>query len=89
MDCQFGDRFIIDRDLAKVFSRLCTHNMKLKPSKCHLFKRVIKYLGHEVSEAGVCTERDKIKAIEEYPSPEIVADVRSFLGLTSYYRMYI
>ena len=37
----------------------------------------------------MCTERDKIKAIEEYPRPETVADVRSFLGLTSYYRMYI
>ena len=73
-------------NLAKVFQRLREHNMKLQPSMCHLFKRIIRYLGHEVSENGVHTDPEKIRAIREYPVPETVADVRSFLGLCSYYR---
>ena len=76
-------------NLAKVFQRLREHNMKLQPSKCYLFKCIIRYLGHEVSENGVHTDPEKIRAIREYPVPETVADVRSFLGLCSYYRRYI
>ena len=39
---------------------------------------VIQYLGHAVSEACVCTDRDKIQAIKEYLRLETVADVWSF-----------
>ena len=57
------------QNLSKVFQRLREHNMKLKPSKCHLFKRIIKYLGHEVSADGIHTDPDKISAITQYPKP--------------------
>ena len=76
-------------NLSKVFERLREHNMKLKPSKCHLFRKLIKYLGHEVSERGVQTDPDKVEAITQYPKPQTTGDVRSFLGLASYYRRYI
>ena len=76
-------------NLSKVFQRLRDHNMKLKPSKWHLFKRLIKYLGHEVSERGIHTDPDKIIAITQYPNPKTTGEVRSFLGLASYYRRYI
>ena len=76
-------------NLSKVFQRLREHNMKLKPAKCHFFKRIIKYLGHEVSEGGIHTDPDKIKAITQYPKPQTTGEVRSFLGLASYYRRYI
>ncbi|MCU7858926.1 MAG: DDE-type integrase/transposase/recombinase, partial [Candidatus Thiodiazotropha sp. (ex Lucinoma kastoroae)] len=72
-----------------VFSRLHEHGLKLKPSKCEFFKNSVKYLGHVVSEQGVETDPDKIKALSSWPLPHNIKTLRSFLGFTGYYRRYI
>ena len=72
-----------------VFSRLQEHGLKLKPSKCEFFKSSVAYLGHVVSDRGVETDPDKIKALSEWPVPHNVKTLRSFLGFTGYYRRYI
>ena len=64
-------------------------NLMLKPSKCHFFKRQVEFLGHIVSQKGVETDPKKIKDVKEWPIPRRVKDVRSFLGLTGYYRRFI
>lgn len=71
------------------FSRLRAANLKLKPSKCKLFQTSVLYLGHVVSADGVMTDPDKVKAIKEWPTPKCLKEVRSFLGLASYYRRFI
>ena len=75
--------------LKQVFHRLRQANLKLKPKKCHLFKTKVSYLGHEVSNLGVSTQADKTEAIENWPTPTNVKEVRSFLGLASYYRPFV
>ena len=75
--------------LEGVFSRLKKHNLKLKPSKCELFMKEVKYLGHIVSENGVQTDPEKVKALKEWPIPTNVKTLRSFLGFTGYYRRFI
>ena len=75
--------------LRAVFEKLKAAGLKLKPSKCDFFKKEIKYLGHVVSEQGVSTNPDKIKAVTEWPQPTTVTEVRSFLGFVSYYRRFI
>ena len=75
--------------LRAVFETLKAAGMKLKPSRCDFFKKEIKYLGHVVSEQGVSTDPDKIKAVTEWPQPTTVTEVRSFLGFVSYYRRFI
>ena len=72
--------------LRAVFCKLRAARLKLKPSKCDLFKKEIKYLGHVVSNEGVSTDPDKIKSVTEWPQPTTVTEVRSFLGFVSYYR---
>ena len=72
-----------------VFNKLKAAALKLKPSKCDLFKQQINYLGHVVSKEGVSTDPEKIKAVTEWPQPTTVTDVRSFLGFVSYYRRFI
>ena len=79
---------VVDR-LKIVLERLRSANLKLKPKKCHLFQKEVLYLGHVVSEAGVSTDPAKIDTIKTWPKPTNVTDVRSFLGLASYYRRYI
>ena len=65
---------------AKLYGRL---------HKCDFLKDRIDYLGFEVSAEGVHASPEKVKAIVEWPTPSSVKDVRSFLGLASYYQKFI
>ena len=71
--------------LEHVFQRLQSANLKLKPSKCIFFQKSVKFLGHEVSEQ----DKDKIKAVQEWPVPRTVKQVRSFVGLAACYKRFI
>ena len=75
--------------LKVVFNKLKVAGLKLKPSKCDLFKQQINYLGHVVSKEGVSTDPEKIKAATEWPHPTTMTEVRSFLGFVSYYRRFV
>jgi hypothetical protein len=75
--------------LDAVFTRLVETGLKLKPSKCFLFKRKIKCLGHIVSEEGIETDPAKIETVKNWPVPRNVKDVRRFLGFVGYYRRFI
>ncbi|XP_044158409.1 uncharacterized protein LOC122944239, partial [Bufo gargarizans] len=77
------------RQLGQVFQRLREHGLKLKPSKCRLFQSEIDYLGHCVSGEGVRPSRDKIAAVQDWPTPTTLREVRAFLGVAGYYRRFI
>jgi len=49
----------------------------------------LSFLGHLVSSKGVATNPEKISAVEDWPVPADVKEVRSFLGLASYYRKFV
>ena len=78
----------IDR-LTAVFSRLQEHNLKLKASKCEFMMSQVTYLGHIVSQEGIQTDPENTSAIRDWPVPQNIKDVRSFLGFTGYYRRFI
>ena len=75
--------------LEGVFSRLRAAGLKLKPKKCAFFKDRITYLGHIVLKEGIEVNPSKITAIQKWPRPKTVTDVRSFLGFTNYYRKFM
>ncbi|GBM70265.1 Retrovirus-related Pol polyprotein from transposon 17.6 [Araneus ventricosus] len=76
-------------NLRKVFQRLQKANLKLSPKKCRFFQKEVTYLGHVISAEGVKTDPGKIKAVVDWPRPEMVHDLRSFLGLCTYYRHFV
>ena len=75
--------------LEEVLGRLRQANLKLKPKKCELIQREVKYLGHVVSAAGVATDPDKIEAIRQWRPPCDLKGVQAFLGTAGYYRQFI
>jgi hypothetical protein len=77
------------RHLGAVLSRLREVNLKLNPSKCYFATESIVFLGHVVSKEGTKPDLGKIDAVLRFPKPKTVTNVRSFLGLTRYYRKYI
>lgn len=75
--------------LREVLERFEAHNLKLKPRKCELFRSEVGYLGHVVSRAGVATDPGNIEKVKSWEPPRNQKEVRSFLGLTGYYRSYV
>ncbi len=75
--------------LGEVLSRLEAAGLKVKPSKCHLARREVGFLGHVVSEAGIATDPAKIEAVKDWPVPNSLTEVRSFIGLAGYYRSFV
>ena len=61
----------------------------MKPTKCCLLRAQVPFLGHIVSREGVGVDPPKTEAVEKWPTPVNVKDMRAFLGLASYYRLYI
>ncbi|MCG7878981.1 MAG: retroviral-like aspartic protease family protein, partial [Candidatus Thiodiazotropha taylori] len=86
----YGKTFQVHiRNLEEVFKRLREANLKLKPDKCVFFQKQVSFLGHTISENGLSTSPEKVKAVQEWPTPTNVSEVRSFVGLCSYLRRFI
>ncbi|CAC5392995.1 unnamed protein product [Mytilus coruscus] len=77
------------KHLQLVFDRLISAGLTLKPSKCLFARPEVIYLGHKISKKGVQADISKVEAVESFPVPKTEKNVRSFLGLTNYYRKFI
>ncbi|GKU86977.1 hypothetical protein SLEP1_g1440 [Rubroshorea leprosula] len=74
--------------LRQVFKLLRDNELFAKQSKCFFGCDRIEYLGHYISE-GVSTDPKKILAIQQWPQPKTVKELRGFLDLIGYYRRFI
>ena len=72
-----------------VFSRFKAHGLRMKLTKCHFFQKKVTFLGHQVSAEGVTTDPEKTKVIRDWQRPRTISQLRSFLGLASYYRRFV
>jgi hypothetical protein len=53
------------------------------------FQEQVSLLGHIVSHDGIQCNPEKITAVRDWPIPTSVTEIRSFIGITSYYRRFI
>ena len=75
--------------LRQVFERLRKANLKLKPGKCYIGRRQVKYLGHIVSEAGVKPDPENVNKVLQFMEPTDKKSLKSFLGMLGYYRKFV
>ena len=75
--------------LRKTFERIRSSKMLLKPEKCKIFREQLTYLEHILNKNGISTCPKKIEAIEKMAPPKNVKGVKSFLGLSGFYRRFI
>ena len=78
----------IDR-LRQVFERLRHAKLKLGAEKCTFAAKEVSYLGHRVTEEGLLPDPSLLATIREINPPKNATEVRSFLGLSGYYRQYV
>ncbi|GFV74732.1 hypothetical protein TNCV_1039701 [Trichonephila clavipes] len=84
--CSFEEHL---KNIRRVLQKLKEANLKLCPSKCHLFRPEVTYIGYIISAEGVRTDPEKISAVKDWNCPTDVHQLRSFLGLCTYYRKFV
>ena len=72
-----------------VFDLLRAHDLYANLEKSSFFQSKIEYLGHIVSTDGISVDPKKVKTIKDWPIPKNVHEVRSFLGLSGFYRKFV
>ncbi|KAJ8007769.1 hypothetical protein DPEC_G00097640 [Dallia pectoralis] len=77
--------------LRKVLQALQQHGVKLRPEKCELFRREVRYVGRLVSAEGVKIDPQDLEAVKTLTSktPQTVGEVWKLTGFLGYYRSYI
>ncbi|UYV80731.1 hypothetical protein LAZ67_19001552, partial [Cordylochernes scorpioides] len=77
------------RRLQLVLSCIQKAGLSLNHKKCLFGSRRIKILGHLVDANGIHPDPDKVEAVSKFPRPRNISELKSFLGLCSYYRRFI
>ena len=77
------------KHLTDILERIRKAGLTVKLGKCQFAMSQCVYLGHVVGNGMVKLERSKVETIENFPVPENKREIRTFLGLTGYYRKFI
>eukprot|EP00873_Tetraselmis_striata_P018635 jgi/Tetstr1/438899/TSEL_027407.t1 len=72
-----------------VLRELQRHHLHIKLSKCSFGSTSVEFLGHIVEAGQIKMDPRKVEAVQQWPVPKTVKDVRGFLGLAGYYRKFI
>ena len=78
-----------EQHLEQVLKLLDENKFLAKPSKCEFNKPEVKFLGHVVGRNGLKVDSAKIQVVKDWPVPTTLKHLRSFLGLTNYFRKFI
>ena len=63
--------------------------MLLNPEKCHFGMSEVEYVGHLINSQGLSFSKEKLTSVETFPQPHTMGELKSFLGLGSYFRNHI
>ena len=75
--------------LRVVLQTLKERQLFAKFSKCEFWLQFVAFLGHIVSSEGIRIDSQNIEAVKQWPRPTSATDIRSFFGLSGYYRRFL
>ncbi|GBP03435.1 Retrovirus-related Pol polyprotein from transposon 297 [Eumeta japonica] len=75
--------------ITDIFRVLEAANLKIQVDKCNFMKKETEFLGHILTKEGLKPNPNKIKVIQELELPRTEKQIKSFLGLTGYYRKFV
>ena len=78
-----------NQNLERVFKKLDECGLKLNFSKCRFGLTSLKFLGHIISKEGIRSDPEKVEAILQARIPTDKTELRSFLGLITYYHKFV
>lgn len=79
----------LKKRVLEVFDRLKKFKVKVNLDKCEFIVLKIAYLGHEISEKGLSSCEEKVKAITSVPRPRDATQLKSYLGMVNYYSKFV
>nr|GEU71928.1 putative reverse transcriptase domain-containing protein [Tanacetum cinerariifolium] len=78
-----------EEHLKLIFELLRKEELYAKFSKCEFWILKVQFLGHVIHSKGIHVDPAKIESIKDWPSPKTPMEICQFLGLASYYRIFI
>ena len=75
--------------LRMLFARLSEYGILINTSKCVFGQKEVEFLGYKVSAAGTRPLQSKVEAIQNFPTPRTIKELRRFLGMMNFYRRFI
>lgn len=72
-----------------VLERFRKNKLYINPSKSNFNRSEVDFLGMRVSSKGILPSCEKVKAVQDWPQPTNVQEIRQFVGLASHYRRFI
>jgi hypothetical protein len=78
-----------DEHLRLVLQRLRENQLYAKLNKCEFWLKEVSFLGHIISEGGISVDPSKVKDVLSWNTSQNISDIKSFLGLAGYYRIFI
>jgi len=75
--------------LYEVLNRLKDAGLTVNADKCEFCRPSLSYLGFIVDQQGLRTNPDKVEAINSFPQPKNVTEMKRFIGMASWYRRFV